>query len=161
YRRFGRLSARLLLHLQNDLNNLEKKLDALDKQYAQDERMKYRLRGFEISDGRDDKCQKFIRALGKAPRRNHMANFTWMQNEKALNEEKRDFLNHPDDFISISRNSGHRIEDFIQSWLDNRGPNFFIKVCPDSYYLHSRMRWGSNADDSIAFLEDCGGTQKD
>lgn len=102
-----------------------------------------------------------IRALGKAPRRNHMANFTWMQNEKALNEEKRDFLNHPDDFISISRHSGHRIEDFIQSWLDNRGPNFFIKVCPDSYYLHSRMRWGSNADDSIAFLEDCGGTQKD
>ncbi|KAL5317200.1 hypothetical protein ACEPPN_014295 [Leptodophora sp. 'Broadleaf-Isolate-01'] len=147
YRRFGRLSARLLLHLQNDLNNLEKKLDALDKQYAQDERMKYRLRGFEISDGRDDKCQKLcadiqkkymeyadvllkdasIRALGKAPRRNHMANFTWMQNEKALNEEKRDFLNHPDDFISISRHSGHRIEDFIQSWLDNRGPNFFIK----------------------------------
>ncbi|KAG4439048.1 hypothetical protein IFR05_005476 [Cadophora sp. M221] len=147
YRRFGRLSTRLLLHMQNDLNDLEKKLDALDKEYAQDERMKYMLRGFEISGGRDDKYKKLcadiqkkyieyadvllkdasIRALGKAPHRNHMANFAWMQNKKALYEEKRDFLNHPDDFVSISGHSGRRIEDFIQSWLDNRGPNFFIK----------------------------------
>ncbi|KAG4428621.1 hypothetical protein IFR05_015895 [Cadophora sp. M221] len=148
YRRFGRLSTRLLLHMQNDLNDLEKKLDALDKKYAQDERMQYMLRGFEISGGQDNEYKELcadiqrkyieyeadvllkdasIRALGKAPRRNHMANFAWMQNKKALCEEKRDFLNHPDDFVSISGHSGRRIEDFIQSWLDNRGPNFFIK----------------------------------
>lgn len=53
FRRFGRLSARILLHIQNDLNDLEQKLDALDNQDAQDETMKLRLGGFEEFNGQN------------------------------------------------------------------------------------------------------------
>lgn len=149
FRRFGRLSARILLHMQNELNDLEREFDALDKQDGQDPIMQARLRGFgdEDFDGWDDKQQKLclkiqekylkyaevlltdanLRALGKPPPRNHMANFRWMHNTKALKEDKRDFLNHPDDFVSISRHSDRRFEDFIEAWLDKTGPNFFIK----------------------------------
>lgn len=59
-----------------------------------------------------------------------MANFRWMENEGALAEERHDFLNHPDDFISLSRHNDRRFEDFIESWLDRQGPDFFMKVCP-------------------------------
>ena len=69
-----------------------------------------------------------LRALGKAPARNHLANFRWMHNTKALKEDKRDFLNYPDDFVSISQQSDRRFEDFIESWLDTKDPNFFIRV---------------------------------
>lgn len=50
-RRFGRVSSRLLLHLQNELTALEKQLDDLDKEDAADEIMEKRLRGFEHFPG--------------------------------------------------------------------------------------------------------------
>lgn len=50
FRRFGRLSARILLHMQTELNDLERELDALDKQDGQDPIMQARLRGW----GEDD-----------------------------------------------------------------------------------------------------------
>ncbi|KAK0110102.1 hypothetical protein ONS95_002758 [Cadophora gregata] len=136
--------------MQNELNDLERELDALDKQDGRDEILQARLRGFDGSElegwtnEQQTLCMKIqekyviyaevllkdasLRALGKPPPRNHMANFRWMHNTKALKEDKRDFLNHPDDFVSISRHSDRRFEDFIESWLDKRGPNFFIKV---------------------------------
>ncbi|PVH80177.1 hypothetical protein DL98DRAFT_588719 [Cadophora sp. DSE1049] len=150
YRRFGRLSSRILLHMQNDLYELEKKLDALDRQDAQDDIMKYRLKGYENFVGWDGKHQELraeiqkkyleydgqaevllkdasLRTLEKAPVRNHIANFTWMHNEKPLNAEKREFMNNADDFVSISRHTERRFEDFIESWLDSKDPNFFVK----------------------------------
>lgn len=51
FRRFGRLSARLLLHLQSELVVLQKKLDALDKGDDADAVMHWRLRGNEDFEG--------------------------------------------------------------------------------------------------------------
>jgi len=59
-RRFGRLSYRLLAHLQNDLIELEKKLDELDKKDAADKTMEHRLRGFENYDGWNDEQRKLV-----------------------------------------------------------------------------------------------------
>jgi hypothetical protein len=47
FRRFGQLSARILIQLQIDLNELEKKLYELDDQDAADGVMQSRLRGYE------------------------------------------------------------------------------------------------------------------
>jgi hypothetical protein len=59
-RRFGRLSYRLLAHLQNDLIDMEKMLDDLDKKDAADKKMQHRLRGYENYNGWDDEQRKLI-----------------------------------------------------------------------------------------------------
>jgi len=59
-RRFGRLSYRLLAHLQNDLIEMEKTLDELDKKDAADETLEYRLRGFENYNGWNDEQRKLV-----------------------------------------------------------------------------------------------------
>jgi hypothetical protein len=59
-RRFGRLSYRLLAHLQNDLTEMEKKLDELDKKDAADKTMAKRLRGYENFSGWDDEQRKLV-----------------------------------------------------------------------------------------------------
>lgn len=59
-RRFGRLSYRLLAHLQNDLIDMEKVLDKLDKKDAADKTMKKRLRGYENYNGWDDEQRKLV-----------------------------------------------------------------------------------------------------
>jgi hypothetical protein len=59
-RRFGRLSYRLLAHLQNDLIDMEKVLDKLDKKDAADKAMKKRLRGYENYNGWDDEQRELV-----------------------------------------------------------------------------------------------------
>jgi hypothetical protein len=59
-RRFGRLSYRLLAHLQNDLTDMEKLLDDLDKKDATDKTMEKRLRGYENYTGWNDEQRKLI-----------------------------------------------------------------------------------------------------
>ncbi len=59
-RRFGRLSYRLLAHLQNDLIDMERKLDDLDKKDAANKTMEGRLRGYEHYPGWDDEQRKLV-----------------------------------------------------------------------------------------------------
>jgi hypothetical protein len=59
-RRFGRLSYRILAHLQNDLTEMEKMLDELDKKDAADKIMGKRLRGFENYNGWNDEQRKLV-----------------------------------------------------------------------------------------------------
>ena len=65
-RRFGRLSYRLLAHLQNDLIDMEKVLDKLDKKDATDNTMKERLRGYENYNGWDDEQRKLVSKISTA-----------------------------------------------------------------------------------------------
>jgi hypothetical protein len=60
FRRFGRLSIRILLHCQNDLTALEEKIDALDVDDATNPTMKFRLWGREGYHGWDDTQRKLI-----------------------------------------------------------------------------------------------------
>jgi hypothetical protein len=59
-RRFGRLSYRILAHLQNDLTEMEKMLDELDKKDAADKIMGKRLRAFENYNGWNDDQRKLV-----------------------------------------------------------------------------------------------------
>jgi hypothetical protein len=65
-RRFGRLSYRLLAHLQNDLIDMEKVLDKLDKKDAADNTMEKRLRGYENYNGWDDEQRKLVSKISTA-----------------------------------------------------------------------------------------------
>ena len=65
-RRFGRLSYRLLAHLQHDLTEMEKALDELDNKDASDETMEHRLRGFEHYDGWNDEQRKLLSKISGA-----------------------------------------------------------------------------------------------
>jgi hypothetical protein len=60
FRKFGRLSSRILLHYQNDLTALEKELDDLDIDDSTNQTMIYRLSGHEGYHGWDDKQHKLI-----------------------------------------------------------------------------------------------------
>jgi len=84
-----------------------------------------------------------LRKMEKAPMRNHVAYFTWMHNEKPLNAEKREFMNNADDFVSISRHTERRFEDFIESWLDDKDPKFFIKVRTSGIVMTTESRVNS------------------
>ncbi|KAE9380007.1 hypothetical protein N431DRAFT_361280 [Stipitochalara longipes BDJ] len=142
-RRFGRLSYRLLAHLQNDLIEMEKTLDGLDKKDATDKTMEHRLRGYENYNGWNDEQRNLVskisatyaqyadivlkdaglRALGKCPPRNAKALHTWVLNEKPLAIEagKSDFIFYPDDLVSLAGQSQHErpFENFVESFLDS------------------------------------------
>jgi hypothetical protein len=64
-RRFGRLSYRLLAHLQNDLTDMEKTLDELDKKDAKDKTMAKRLRGYEKFSGWDEEQRKLVSKISE------------------------------------------------------------------------------------------------
>ncbi len=63
FRRFGQLSSRLLVQMQVDLTDLEKKLHALDNADASSPMMKWRLRGFENFPEWNDEQQKLANEI--------------------------------------------------------------------------------------------------
>jgi hypothetical protein len=65
FRRFGRLSYRLLAQYQNDLTLLEKELDALDRKDSKDKTMEKRLRGYENFKGWDDEQRKLVSKIAE------------------------------------------------------------------------------------------------
>ncbi|CZR51636.1 uncharacterized protein PAC_01513 [Phialocephala subalpina] len=153
FRRFGRLSARLLLQLQVDLTDLEKELDDLDNKDAGNTDVEPRLRGYEkfpADDGAQREilgkiqkkiCEYFevltyesqVRALTKAQARHHLGLFTWMRNRKPLGDKRDDFIFHVEDFISVAKQSekGTRIADLIESlvtWWPNRVEKYVLQT---------------------------------
>jgi hypothetical protein len=62
-RRFGRVSSRILLHLQLELTDLEKQLDDLDEADAANKVMEKRLRGHEHFSGWTDQQTKLVNQI--------------------------------------------------------------------------------------------------
>lgn len=60
YRKFGRPINRVLLHLQEELTGLERDLDNLDNDDAENETLKPRLAGYEDYDGWDEKQRDLL-----------------------------------------------------------------------------------------------------
>lgn len=65
FRRFGRLSARVLLQMEIDLTDLENELDKLDAADAADPVMQLRLLGRERFDGWDEKQRELMAKIEK------------------------------------------------------------------------------------------------
>jgi len=143
YRRFGRLSNRMLIHRMMDLTELEKKIDDLDIADAANPTMQFRLRGKEGYSGWDDTQRKLIDeacvkyseyadillkqaqllALGKTSERNHKQLLNWIINNKPLGSGKYEFIFQADDFVSPGKapEKDRWFEDLIESWLDSKG----------------------------------------
>jgi Skp family chaperone for outer membrane proteins len=62
-RRFGRTNCRVLLHLQAEIQALEKELDDLDQSDARDATHEHRLVSTEHKEGWDTKQQEILKAL--------------------------------------------------------------------------------------------------
>lgn len=136
FRRFSYLSTRVLNHLEVELTDIEKELDAIDRNDAADPIRKRRLRGFEstkwdnahlevLARCRTKLCEynelfvghSQVRALGLAPPSHHGGLYNWMMSRKPLCEGKDDFILHPDDFVSVAGNSQREtpLADFIKT----------------------------------------------
>jgi predicted kinase len=62
-RRFGRTNCRVLLHVQAEIQALEKELDDLDGSDARDATHEHRLVSAEHKEGWDTKQQEILKAL--------------------------------------------------------------------------------------------------
>lgn len=60
FRRFGPAASRILLIKEIELDQISKKLDALDHDDSEKPEKKYRLKGIEHRDGWDDEQQKLL-----------------------------------------------------------------------------------------------------
>ena len=81
-----------------------------------------------------------------------------------LNAEKRELMNNADDFISISRHTERRFEDFIESWLDGKDPKFFVKVGTSGFVMATgsqRSIAQMAANMRIALPHECRGAKQD
>jgi hypothetical protein len=65
FRRFGRLSARVLLQMEIDLTDLENELNELDAADAADPVMRLRLLGRERFEGWDEKQRELVTKIEK------------------------------------------------------------------------------------------------
>lgn len=64
-----------------------------------------------------------VRALGQASPRNHLGLLTWMMNEKPLIDRKDGFILHPEDFISVAKQSDKAmLGDWIEAHVLGRWP---------------------------------------
>ncbi|CAG8978111.1 hypothetical protein HYALB_00000784 [Hymenoscyphus albidus] len=166
FRRFGRLSTRLLLHLQIELVLLQKKLDALDNRDNADPIMHWRLRGGTNFKGYDEEHLELLeeirkaylnyaevlekdvalRRLDKSTTRDHRSLFNWVRTMNPLcgDLDKAGFITRFDDFVSLSQQSQstRRFEDFIQRLLGD-GPPSRLKIdrAWDVMPLHSSTGW--------------------
>jgi len=140
YRRFGWLSARLLVQLEIELTELEQRLLDLDAEDGRDSVLRHRLwlrEGFEgwnadqrvITDNIRVKMGEYfelllkdsqVRALGRATQRHYLGLFNFVFTEKPLPEEKMGFVFQAEDFVSTSRQSekGNRLGDYIEAYID-------------------------------------------
>ncbi|KAF4630197.1 hypothetical protein G7Y89_g7945 [Cudoniella acicularis] len=122
YRSFKRLSARILLHRQNELTGLENSLDALDREDAADKRMEKRLRGFDLTDDNEKVLMKAarLRGLGQSSQRDHYSVLNYVMNRHPFGGGKYDYVFHADDFVSLNQNShkGKEFEVLVEQLLD-------------------------------------------
>lgn len=63
FRRFGRLTSRILIHSQNELTELEKELDRRDVDDAADATLEPRLRGYEGFQADDNAQRELIHKI--------------------------------------------------------------------------------------------------
>ncbi|KAM3066729.1 hypothetical protein ACMFMG_011932 [Clarireedia jacksonii] len=147
YRRFGRLSDRLLLHLQLKLTRLEKEIDEIDKDDGKHPELRKRNYGYEgfeedISNPRKtallsevlETLEKYVgllsrvtelRTRGRPPSHQYQSLFRWIWYNRPLGEGFYDFIFHAEDFVSTA-DKNNSFEDFIESNLAGLP---IIKVC--------------------------------
>ena len=168
YRRFDRLHARLLLHMQDELREMEEELLSLDKRDDQLEETQKFLKCREDDDDQDPprrgRSRKQLLAdiritlleygkvlqqahalqgLNAPTDRDHASVSNYIANEQPLMEADRDFIYHKEDLVTIRAGREH-------AWLDAAVEAFLrwypcrpVKVRHLSVLAHRSMlsRW--------------------
>ncbi|EPE25521.1 hypothetical protein GLAREA_01433 [Glarea lozoyensis ATCC 20868] len=172
FRRFRRLSARDILQQQTNLSRLQKELDALDAEYSRDNAKRKILKGWNDGAGSDNEAQanlmkeikcalveyrqtvlgvKNMEQLDTTAEEDFHSLYNCLTYQNSLTEASgsRDFLLHPEDFVSLSRKQKDKTFEDLAVWLLDRGPMWFRKIflqtCErenekhTSYYDHRRL----------------------
>jgi transglutaminase-like putative cysteine protease len=135
YRRFGYYRNRLLLHRQDELAEITRKLDSLDKadEFSCPERL-YSRRDDEMEG---DTCARLqllqqldvkmkdydellmrehaIASLTRPTRRDHLSYFNWVYNNKPVVREEYEFIYHRDDFVLIGNQEDAWLGCFVET----------------------------------------------
>ncbi|KAF8851979.1 hypothetical protein BDZ45DRAFT_730490 [Acephala macrosclerotiorum] len=138
FRKFGRTSSRVLLHLQSEIATLEEKLSDLDRTDADgDSPTAYRLKSTRHKEGWDTKQRDIIhqlqekfaiyydlllkdnqlRVLGPPLKRHHRYLFYWIEGKKPVIEGEDDWILHQDDLVQLA-NIDHFQSFLSSSWLN-------------------------------------------
>ncbi|KAE8441488.1 hypothetical protein EG329_004912 [Mollisiaceae sp. DMI_Dod_QoI] len=141
FRRFGPSASRILLVKELELDQITKKLDALDHADNENPDRRYRLKGIEHHDGWPDEQQNLlqelevklnvyynfllkysdVRDLKPVDFRHHRSIHNYVVRNRPLYETEAAFLHDIDDFVYAKRASGNDIQQSrIEDWLESR-----------------------------------------
>lgn len=134
YRRFGYYRNRLLLHRQDELAEIAKHVDELDRA----DEVLYPERHFSRRDDEleVDTCARLqllkrldakmkdyddlllrehaIASLTRPTRKDHLSYFNWVYNNKPVVREEYEFLYHRDDFVLIGNQEDAWLGSFVK-----------------------------------------------
>ncbi|KAI9870987.1 MAG: hypothetical protein M1830_003554 [Pleopsidium flavum] len=133
YRRFGTLRNRVLLHRQDELSKLEKRLKQLDVRDNLERNTRIRSikydgekdnQRIELVEEIDRKLEHYgidemllreqkLKSMGPPTKRNHRSLFNWIWNLKPLVASETDFIFQEDDFVTLADGQD-------DSWFDGR-----------------------------------------
>ncbi|EHK98975.1 hypothetical protein M7I_5197 [Glarea lozoyensis 74030] len=130
FRRFRRLSARDILQQQTNLSRLQKELDALDAEYSRDNAKRKILKGWNDGAGQTVLGVKNMEQLDTTAEEDFHSLYNCLTYQNSLTEASgsRDFLLHPEDFVSLSRKQKDKTFEDLAVWLLDRGPMWFRKI---------------------------------
>ncbi|KAF8864672.1 hypothetical protein BDZ45DRAFT_737242 [Acephala macrosclerotiorum] len=168
YRSFRRVHERLILHFMVEITDMEKKLDELDREDANNPKTIRRLAESHDPEGNASTKKKLLkemvekvteydemvfnhcrmRALGTPAPRNRLSYFNWMAFNRPLLPGSDDFIRHQDDFVN---GVGDR-------------SNYFQEVIKNHIYKHpgSLFKWllkssnEENKEGSVTFYSESG-----
>lgn len=147
YRRFGLIRNRLLLHKQDQIAELSKRLSDLDlaDEISHPERLICRrydeelgsesqrtslLQSLEVLLREYDELllrEQSITSIPRPTTRNHRAIFDWVYNNKPLVREEYEYLYDERDFLLLGNQQDHWLQSF-QERIWNLSHNRFFKV---------------------------------
>lgn len=139
HRSFKYCHNRILLQLEVQITELEKKLYKLDKEDAADPDREHRLKWTEHENGWDTaqeeligeltsklmkyvdilRNQVFLQGLGQPPSRNHRSYFNWLWTRQPLVEGYDDYIFHAYDFVNTSGKRQSYCEELIRDHIDS------------------------------------------
>ncbi|KAI9817249.1 MAG: hypothetical protein M1827_001362 [Pycnora praestabilis] len=181
-RRFGTLRNRVLLHRQDELAVLEKKLNEMDRVHEKDNPYRLQSRKYDnqskdpirgpLIDEIDDKLKAYddlltrewkLRGITKPTRRNYRSLFNWVWNNKPLAEDETDFTFLEEDFVSLAHGQENSpfdgyVEDLIQKSPSRRlqrifsTPELLMKTDDDDIHYYSKERLGILVKVTVALL---------
>ncbi|KAK4994332.1 hypothetical protein LTR66_005604 [Elasticomyces elasticus] len=146
-RRFGVLHNRVMLYRQDELDQLEAHLMALDAEDADEDPRALMSR--KRDDRREDDLvfrARSMTSLQKPMGRNYTSVFNWMYHNAPLCEPEAEFIKHEDDFVALAdAQEGGWFDGFVEDILS-------MMPCRVTRLLFSTPAQRASTADSLVYL---------